>query len=126
MINPVNIFYLTRIDPNAPIEDFNQYLQVLSNSNVSLKCQERESLYRLVNLLLEHGADIDEFGGFTVSYSIPQIGKEFDLLKIGMESVLNIELKSEPVGQDKIASQLKRNKYYLRHLSNSPILLKKK
>ncbi|RNL39460.1 hypothetical protein DMP06_07520 [Slackia equolifaciens] len=123
MINPINIFYLTRIDKDASLEDFNQYLHILSNSNTSLKNRERKSLYKLVDLLLKYDVSIDDLDGFTVSYSIPQIAKEFDLLKIGIGSVLNIELKSEPIELDKIASQLKRNKYYLKHLSALPILL---
>jgi hypothetical protein len=61
--------------------------------------------------------DIEEFrigqlDNFYIGYKIPQIGKEFDLLKFGKDSIINIELKSES-GEDQILSQLLRNKYYL-------------
>src|SRR5690606_26365837 len=45
----------------------------------------------------------------------PQIGKEFDLIRIGTEFILNIELKCRST-VEKIEKQLKRNKYYLSFL----------
>ena len=46
------------------------------------------------------------FDGFYVGYHIPQIGKEFDLLRIGKEYLVNIEIKSaaDPL---KVKNQLK-------------------
>ncbi len=53
---------------------------------------------------------------FFVGYQIPQIGKEFDLLRFGQlkgsPSLINIELKSEST-EEKILQQLLKNKYYL-------------
>ena len=46
---------------------------------------------------------------------IPQIGKEFDLLRFNKANVVNIELKSK-ASEDKILKQLKRNRYYLQFL----------
>lgn len=49
-------------------------------------------------------------------FSIPRIAKEFDCLWLGDKSVVNIELKSDDVGQEKIKKQLIQNRYYLNHL----------
>lgn len=52
-----------------------------------------------------------------MGYKIPQIGKEFDLLRIGENFLVNIELKSTST-EEKILKQLVRNKYYLSYLCN--------
>ena len=54
--------------------------------------------------------------GYFFGYTIPQISKEFDLLRFGQNSVINIELKSINTG-DKIHKQLIRNQYYLSFLN---------
>ena len=47
--------------------------------------------------------EIKYFEYFFTSFTIEQIGKEFDLIKIDMDTlVLNIELKSEDVGVEAI------------------------
>ena len=53
---------------------------------------------------------------FFVGYIIPQIGKEFDLLRFNKANVVNIELKSK-ASEEKILKQLKRNRYYLQFLN---------
>lgn len=63
-----------------------------------------------------------EFGGLTENdcvcflygYEIPQLNKEFDLLKIFDNSVLNIELKSQKKSDAELIKQLKQNAHYLR------------
>ena len=55
---------------------------------------------------------IAHLDNFYIGYKIPQIGKEFDLLRFGKESIVNIELKSE-CAEEKILAQLIRNRYYL-------------
>ena len=59
--------------------------------------------------------------GFYFSYTIEHIGKEFDLLKLSEDTgcVLNIELKSEQVSEEKIRRQLSQNRYYLAHISRT-------
>ncbi len=53
---------------------------------------------------------------FFVGYKIPQIGKEFDLLRFGQiegeKTLINIELKSEST-EERILEQLLKNQYYL-------------
>lgn len=65
----------------------------------------------LKNITYEHHI----FENYYINYKIPQIGKEFDLLRIGENSVVNIELKSQE-NEDKILKQLKRNYYYISFL----------
>ena len=59
---------------------------------------------------------VDALDGFFLGFSIPQIGKEFDLLKFRQDGCLNIELKSLPVPLEQIRTQLLRNRHYLGHL----------
>ena len=61
------------------------------------------------------------FDGFYFSYTIEHISKEFDLLKFSANAdcALNIELKSEEIGEDRIRKQLDQNRYYLSHVSRT-------
>ena len=61
------------------------------------------------------------FDGFYFSYTIEHISKEFDLLKLSGDAdcALNIELKSEEIGEDRIRKQLEQNRYYLSHVSRT-------
>lgn len=53
--------------------------------------------------------------GYFVGYSIPQIGKEFDLLRFGEDTVINIELKTTST-PEKILKQQQKNRHYLSFL----------
>ena len=64
----------------------------------------------------------DKLSGFIYSYVVPQLNKEFDLLKITENTCLNIELKSSGVALEKIERQLLQNRHYLK-LLNKPELL---
>lgn len=55
------------------------------------------------------------FNDYYFGYTIPQISKEFDLLRFGEKTIVNIELKSVEDLQ-KIEKQLKQNQYYLSFL----------
>lgn len=81
-----------------------------------LKKQEAETLNRLCQALKIYASYHHIFENYYLNYEIPQIGKEFDLLRIGDKSIINIELKSEKVGDEAILKQLKRNYYYLSFL----------
>ncbi len=50
---------------------------------------------------------------FYYSFVLPKLGKEFDLLRISRNSVVNIELKSGNVTDEAIRKQLLQNRYYL-------------
>ena len=83
------------------------------------KIHEIASLRIFVDSLLHTGVSIDNLDGFYYGYEIPQIGKEFDLLKFSRSECLNIELKSQQVPEDQILSQLCKNRYYLSHLEKT-------
>lgn len=55
------------------------------------------------------------FENYYINYEIAQIGKEFDILRIGENSVVNVELKSQK-DESKILKQLQKNYYYLSFL----------
>lgn len=63
----------------------------------------------------------EKLEGFIYGYSIPQLNKEFDLLKITETFCLNIELKSGEVSEDRIKKQLLQNIHYLNVLNKEKI-----
>ncbi len=77
-----------------------------------IKDDEIADLGNLCEALSAGGLKVQDYENFYVGYKIPQIGKEFDLLRIGKDSILNIEVKREST-HEKILAQLRRNSYYL-------------
>ncbi|SES88583.1 Uncharacterized conserved protein [Salinibacillus kushneri] len=59
---------------------------------------------------------------FTIGYKIKQIGKEFDLLRLGENYHINIELKSQFTSSEEIIKQLQKNAYYLSPLKKPSYL----
>jgi hypothetical protein len=91
------------------------YQRFLNHYGIGIKNEEVKDLEYLINTLRKIEGDKGIFDQFYVGYKIPQIGKEFDLLRFGAGCVINIELKRSAT-KDKIEKQLKRNKYYLSFL----------
>lgn len=116
--NRVNLYHLYTAS-KLNIKEYRAYEKILSNRYKTSNLGEREksSVYTLVKELLRVNTPIKFLDNFYYSYTIPHIGKEFDLLKIDNEKILNIELKSENVGLDRIKAQLLRNYHYLKYLS---------
>ena len=115
MTSPVNIYALSRIHEERPFNIVNRHL------SRRVKCaktqyHEIESLRRVADRLLREGVAVAEMDGFFFGFTIPQIGKEFDLLKISAGRCLNVELKSQAIPEAQILAQLEKNRYYLRHL----------
>lgn len=98
------------------LDEFRKYEKMLSGRPFlnHLGERERDSICALVSHLDD--LEIKAFDNFYYSYSIPKIGKEFDLLKFGEKKILSIELKSENVGFERIKIQLELNKRYLKYL----------
>ncbi len=88
----------------------------LEHYGIETKPGELVDLNSLTSVLRAAGAKVGDLGSFYVGYKVPQIGKEFDLLRFGDTSIINIELKSESTPK-KIATQLQRNYYYLSFLA---------
>jgi nucleoside-triphosphatase THEP1 len=91
------------------------YTNYLNHYGIDIRNEEVEDLESLIDNLIAHKRSVNIFNWFFVGYKIPQIGKEFDLIRFGKDCVINIELKSGST-RDKIMKQLKRNKYYLSYI----------
>ena len=112
----INIYTYSRIQKDMATE----FENILSKRSKKLKVKPQEfyAISSLVNMLLGIGVEIKDFEIFFLSFTIEQIGKEFDLIKLDKDNlVLNIELKSEEVGVEAIQNQLEKNRYYLKHLA---------
>lgn len=129
VMKAVNLHILTRTPDH---ESMSLLLQALSgradckdispHEAATLSCLVRElSGHFLSSPSLEGGAWLPLLDGFYFSYIIEHIGKEFDLLKVSAdnECVLNIELKSEEIGEERIRRQLEQNRYYLTHIAHT-------
>lgn len=93
------------------------YAKYLNYYGIEIKNEEVDDLKSLIDNLYAHTSNNNIFNSFFVGYKIPQIGKEFDLLRFGKDCVINLELKSTST-PEKIQQQLKRNKYYLSYIGN--------
>lgn len=115
MAKPINIYLQSRINEELP---FNRVEKHSSGKIELCRIHEHEikSLKYTVDALMNMGLSLEMLDGFFYGYRIPQIGKEFDLLKFTETECLNIELKSQAVPLEQVLSQLKKNKYYLAHL----------
>lgn len=115
MTKPINIYSLSRINSATFFNIIEKHHSQKSDVQ-KYELHEIQSLYILANALIENGTKVIELDGFFYGFTIPQIGKEFDLLKISERYCLNIELKSTTVPKDQILNQLIKNRYYLKHL----------
>lgn len=109
MLKRVNLQSLLHAKDSLKEDGFKSFLK---HYGIEIKGAEIEDLRGLAEALSAIGCGIGALDRFYVGYKIPQIGKEFDLLRFGRECIINIELKSN-CPEDKIKKQLKRNKYYL-------------
>lgn len=80
--------------------------------NIKMKNVEIRGINRLISNL---NISTKFFEGFYIGYTIPQISKEFDLLRLEENRIINIELKTKA---DKLTiyKQLLQNRYYLSSL----------
>ena len=114
---PVNIYILTRADEE---HDQERLEKQMSFRGRFLKIKEWE--IKGLRTLSERLCDVMENATalkFFYSFTMPKLGKEFDLLRIGSDSIVNIELKSGNVSDEVIKRQLEQNRYYLSTLSTS-------
>lgn len=109
MLKRVNIKSLLQAKDSLSSAGFKEFLD---HYEIEIKDAEIEDLRFLSNALSAADSSARVFDGHYVGYKIPQIGKEFDLLRFGAEYIVNIELKSSS-SEEKIKKQLLRNKYYL-------------
>ncbi|MEM0577270.1 DNA/RNA helicase domain-containing protein [Flavobacterium polysaccharolyticum] len=108
----INLISLLDAYRKLDTEIFNTYLNYYS---ISIKKSELDDLSKLVNEIKQLNQKANIFENYFIGYIIPQISKEFDLLRIDNDTVLNIEIKQKST-IDKIQKQLERNMYYLSFL----------
>ncbi|MEE1249422.1 MAG: DNA/RNA helicase domain-containing protein [Lachnospiraceae bacterium] len=109
----INIYTLTR---EVRSEVLPLYEKSLSQRDEPLRIHEEEiALIRyIVNNFIFYKVKMSVVANWFYSFTIPQIGKEFDLIKLGKNRVaVNLELKSQEVSEEKIIKQLIQNQYYL-------------
>ena len=96
-------------------EDIGLINTYIESDNRPLKENEVEDLKSLINLLKLNYKSCE---GFFLSYEVPHIGHEIDLLKVTNNAILNIELKSRSE-LAKINKQQKYNYFYLNTLNKN-------
>ena len=107
----ISIYTITR---NQNLSSLSKLERQLSDREHFLKIREweLESMKSLVRRLEAHMDNVYSLR-FFYSYQIPRLGKEFDLLQIKEDQIINIELKSGVVSDEAIRKQLMQNRYYL-------------
>ena len=101
----VNLFLLSREVPEAVHQEFECALSGRKKP-IKYRPEEMELIRDMGRAFIKHGAPADVYDGWVYSFTIPQVGKEFDLLRITDNSVVNLELKSRRVDEAKIEKQL--------------------
>lgn len=112
----VDIYVLTRIENENNLRRLERQM---SGRTYFLNIKEWEvACLREVAEQLLHRVGFSNMN-YYYSYQIPKLGKEFDLLRITDTHVINIELKSGEVSDEKIKHQLLKNRYYLASLGKN-------
>jgi uncharacterized conserved protein (DUF2075) len=114
----INLFSLTReIDRNI----LQKYERLLSNRDkyIQIRDEEVDIIKKNVDIFRKQKLENFVYENWFYSFTIPNISKEFDLLKVGFDNkIINIEIKSQEVDQFKIERQLCQNRYYLSHIGS--------
>ena len=110
-VKSLSIYILTR---NQSIEHISKLERQLSGRKFPLKIRTWEwgSMRALAAQLEMYMQEVYSLR-FFYSFQIPRLGKEFDLLQIKDNYIVNIELKSGVVSDQAIRKQLIQNRYYL-------------
>ena len=110
-MKPVNIYSLTRVSDNSRLSGLERHMSGRRNY-LKIKDWETDGLRRLCDTMAKTDPKTTGYN-FYYSFSMPKLGKEFDLLRIGSDSLINIELKSGNTSDENILKQLIQNRYYL-------------
>lgn len=116
----VNILSIVEAFRNLDEVLFNKMTECMGITS-GIKDYELSGLESLVKQLLSVNQDMSVFMHYFLGYSIPQIGKEFDLLRFGTDKIINIEIKTES-SPEKVLKQQLRNQYYLSFLGKELLI----
>lgn len=117
MLKSVNLLSIKSAKETLSIDVFDSYLK---KNEIIVKTDEVDDLCSFMNYISPSSEEIKLFDSFYFGYKIQQISKEFDLLRIGEDTVINVELKRTQT-VEKIKKQLIQNLYYLRFLGKKVI-----
>ena len=109
---PINLVSLRQTYEACGTREPDIFRKYLNNFGIRMdKPHERVDMMLFIDRLRERISP-RFLSDFYVGYSIPQISKEFDLLRIGSNYILNIEIKRQST-REKIQKQLLQNRHYL-------------
>ena len=110
-MKPINIYALTRL--NDPVLMSRVERQMSGRGRyIRIREWETEGLRLFSERLQSVCRDACSLT-FYYSYTMQKLGKEFDLIRIADDQIVNIELKSGNVTAEAIRTQLIQNRYYL-------------
>ena len=116
-MKPINVLSIIQAHNNLNSPLFNKLMNSYGIDPIKgIRSYELDGIEALFSELLKYKPDISCTDGFYLGYSIPQIGKEFDLIRFSENDIINIEIKKEAT-IEKIHSQQIRNHYYLSFLN---------
>ena len=107
----ISIYAITREQNTEALQKLEWHLSGRVGP-MKIRSWEMDSLKALVRnlqLAMDNVAALRLF----YSFQIPRLGKEFDLLQIKEDQIVNIELKSGAVSDEALRKQLLQNQYYL-------------
>lgn len=104
------------------IELSKPYIQYLCGLDRTRTYRHQEIL-DIQSLLAAVTLPAESVSGFLYGYVVPQLNREFDLLRISQNACLNIELKSIEVPIEKIKRQLIQNRHFLKLLNKPQLYL---
>ena len=110
-MKPINIYALTRLNDPALMSKVDRQMSGRGRY-IRIREWETEGLRLFCEKLQPVCSDACSLT-FYYSYTMQKLGKEFDLLRIADDQIVNIELKSGNVSDEAIRSQLIQNRYYL-------------
>ena len=112
-MKPITVLSIIQAHNNLNSPLFNKLMNSYGIDPIKgIRSYELDGIEALFSELLKYKPDISCTDGFYLGYSIPQIGKEFDLIRFSENDIINIEIKKEAT-IEKIHSQQIRNHYYL-------------
>ena len=107
----VSIYALTRKQNLSNLSRLERHLSERDRP-LKVRAWEINSMRALVDQLEKYMPEVYRLRLF-YSFQILRLGKEFDLLQVKENQIVNIELKSGAVSEDAIRRQLIQNRYYL-------------